>query len=507
MPDNPAFPALRYRRHPHLYEINTWVWLDELSTRQTAGRAGRRLTLGTVPDAEWDRLAELGFDFVWLMGVWQRSPAGRQMSRTDASFFPHYDAALPGWKMEHVVGSPYAVQAYRPDPRIGTWDELDAVRQKLRARGVGLILDFVTNHTGPDHEWIEPHPEFFVQGTLEDFRRNPAAFLLVERKNGETLFVARGRDPFFAPWLDTAQLNYSREDTRRAVIEELRNIARHCDGVRCDMAMLVLNEVFESTWRLLLPNEPGPQRQFWTEAVAALPEFVWIAEVYWDLEWRMQQLGFPFTYDKRLYDRLHSAPHEVHNHLRADLAYQNRSVRFLENHDEPRSAAVFSKERLPAVVALAGTLPGMRFYHQGQFEGRKIRPPMQLSAAAPEAPDAEVRALYERVLRISDERVFHDGEWRLLEVTPAGDATHESLVAYEWRLEREWRIVVVNLSDHAAQGKLLLPDATRRAAKLDFFDLLNDAHYERESASLEGDGLFVRLDGWRAHVFAINEKA
>jgi len=149
----------------------------------------------------------------------------------------------------------------------------------------------------------------------------------------------------------------------------------------------------------------------------------------------------------------------------------------------------------------------MRFYHQGQFEGRKIRPPMQLSAAAPEAPDAEVRALYERVLRISDERVFHDGEWGLLEVAPSGDATHESLVAYEWRLEREWRIVVVNLSDHAAQGKLLLPDATRRAAKLDFFDLLNDAHYERESANLEGDGLFVRLDGWRAHVFAINEKA
>jgi len=491
----PALPLFRYRKHPHLYEINTWVWLDELSAA-----AGKRLTLGSVPDAAWDQLAALGFDFVWLMGVWQRSPAGRSISRSAANLFPEYDHALPGWKMEHVVGSPYAVQAYRPDPRIGTWAELDAVRAKLRQRGIGLILDFVTNHMGPDHEWMESHPEYFLQGTLADFRREPSAYLLVERGN-ETHFVARGRDPYFPPWPDTAQIHYFRPDARRAVLDELRNIAAHCDGVRCDMAMLVLNDIFPRTWGHLLRGTPTPPQEFWTEAVAALPDFVWIAEVYWDLEWRMQQLGFRFSYDKRLYDRLREAPHEVRGHLGADLAYQDGLVRFLENHDEPRSAAVFGKHRLPAVAALVATLPGMRFYHHGQFDARRIRPPMQLSAAAPEAPDAEARALYEELLEISNARVFHEGEWRLLGVGAAGDATHENLIAYEWRHEAEWRVVVVNLGDAAAQGTVHLGERARGAQRFDFYDEFADVHYEREH--LSDNGLFVRLDGWRAHIFNV----
>jgi hypothetical protein len=495
----PRLETLQHRRHPHLYEINAWVWLEELSKNH-----GREIRLASVPDAEWDRLAAHGFDFVWLMGVWERSVAGRQMARTDLELFPHFDAALPGWQLENVVGSGYSVKAYRPDPRMGTWEELDAVRAKLRERGMGLILDFVTNHTGRDHHWVSEHPEFYIQGALADFRRDPHTFFLVEHAKQGPLFLACGRDPFFPAWRDTAQLNYFHQGARRAVIEELKSIAEHCDGVRCDMAMLVLNDVFESTWRLVLAHDPAPAEEFWPQAVAALPGFIWIAEVYWDLEWRMQKLGFQFTYDKRLMDRLHGAPpREVRDHLRADIAYQHRSVRFLENHDEPRSAAVFGKERLPAVAALVAMLPGMRFYHHGQFDGRTIRPPVHLGAAADEAPDAELRALYDALLRASDEDTCHDGEWRLLEAQGAGDATQENLVAYEWRSGAARAVVVVNLSGEISQGSIHL-EGIEAGRSYDLHDQLHDVHYNREGHELLDHGLYIRLGAFQAHIFAVN---
>jgi len=488
-----------YRPNPHLYEINTWVWLEQLSRA-----AGKRITLGKVPDQEWDRLRALGFDFIWLMGVWERSALGRRIARTDATLFPGYDEALPGWTVSQVAGSAYSVRAYRPDPRIGTWQELAVARRKLRVRRLGLILDFVSNHTALDHEWIKTHPEYFLQGSQEEFRRDPAAFFLVEKESGATTWIARARDPFFPPWPDVAQLNCFHPGARRAMIGELRRIARHCDGVRCDMAMLLLNDVFARTWSRLLGSTPAPPQEFWAEAVAALPNLIWIAEVYWDLEERMQQLGFQFAYDKRLYDCLRSgSPGGVRDRLRAPLRYQAGMVRFLENHDEPRSAAVFGKEKLPAVATLAATLPGLRFYHHGQSDGKRLRPPVQLGAEADEPTDPEIRALYEKLLRINNEELLHGGAWRLLEAHPAGDGTHENLVAYQWRSEQAWKIVVVNLGGAAAQAQLRLGDEISASARYRFFDQMNDALYRREGAELARDGLFVRLEGWRAHVFAV----
>jgi hypothetical protein len=485
-----------HRRHPHLYEINTWVWLEELSRA-----AGRQVTLGNVSDGEWDRLQALGFDLVWLMGVWERSAIGRQIARTDPRLFPGYDEALPGWRLEDVVGSAYSVKAYIPDARIGTWEELDAARAKLRARGMGLILDFVTNHTGRDHPWLHTHPEFYVQGTLADFRGDPQAFFLVEPGASGPLFVACGRDPYFAPWEDTAQLNFFHPGLRHAVIEELERIAQHCDGVRCDMAMLVLNDVFAQTWGSLLGGRPAPAQELWAEAAAALPDFLWIAEVYWDLEWRMQQLGFSFTYDKRLYDRLRDGTaEEVRGHLRAERGYQERLVRFLENHDEPRTAAAFEAWRLPAVATVVALLPGMRFYHHGQFEGRRIRPPVHLARAADEPANQATRALYETLLRVSNEPVCHDGEWALLEVL--GDGSQESLVAFEWRGSNARKLVVVNLGADMAQGRIPLEgmDAGR---SYDFHDQLHDVHYRREGAEILRHGLYVRLGAGQAHIFAV----
>ena len=96
-----------------------------------------------MPDSEWDSIARLGFDIVWLMGMWQRSPRSREIAMADRGMRSAYDRALPGWKPSDVVGSAYSVKEYAPDPRIGKWEDLDYAREKLRTRGIALFLDFV----------------------------------------------------------------------------------------------------------------------------------------------------------------------------------------------------------------------------------------------------------------------------------------------------------------------------------------------------------------------------
>jgi hypothetical protein len=479
-------------------EFATWPWLERLSRQ-----AGRPVTLGSVPDTEWDRFAALGFDLVYLMGVWRRSPLGRYIARTETRLFEGYDAALPGWTLADVVGSPYCVAEYSPDPRIGTWDDLAAARRALHRRGMELVLDFVPNHTSFDHPWTSAHPERYVNATLDRLRAAPGDFRVVEATGGGPRIIACARDPNFPVWTDVAQLNYFERDARDAMIAQLRALADRCDGLRCDMAVLVLNDVFARTWGHL--TGPAPEQEFWTEARAAVPDLVLIAEAYWDHEWRLQELGFSYTYDKRLYDRLaHESPGAVRDYLRAAPAYQNRCARFLENHDEPRSFATFGPGRIEAAAAISGLVPGLRFYHDGQFEGRARFAPVQLArwADEPEAPG--LAAFYARLLAIADGAAFHDGDWALLDVAEAGDGTHGQLVAFRWRLGEELYVIVANLGDRLAQGRVQIgTDLPGSGAELWFEDRIQEGRYARDRAELGSRGLFARLEPGKAHIFAV----
>jgi hypothetical protein len=492
------------RQHPHLYQIHTWAWLDEQSRA-----AGRTIMLRDVPDAEWDRIQSQGFDLVYLLGIWTRSLAGRHIFRTDAASFKVFDHALPGWTVESVIGSPFSITGYTPEPRIGSWADIDAVRAKLHARGIRLILDFIPNHVGPDHPWTVEHPDYLMQGTELDFQHHPSDFLLIEPEDKAPYFIARGRDPFFAPWADTAQIDYFNEATRIALIDILKTIGSHCDGLRCDMAMLVLNEVFGRTWGHLLAERPRPAREFWTDAIAALPaDFVWMAEVYWDMEADLQALGFTYTYDKRLYDRLKAGNvWDIHGHLSADAGYQSHMARFLENHDEPRSLATFGRDKVPVLAALITTLPGLRFFYQGQFVGKEIHLPMPLNRAIDEAPDTELAAIYGHILAVGADPAFHTGEWSLLPVETLDDSSG-NLLAYRWKGPDGYRAVILNLGPGTAQGRVKLTGDLEPSAQYDFADRLNDQSYVRDRDELEAnDGLYVRLDGYKGHIFAVSPHA
>jgi hypothetical protein len=486
------------RPHPHLYEINTWVWLEQLSAK-----LGRTINLGNVPDAEWDALARRAFDVVWLMGVWQRSPESRRITLEDPTNFQHFDRALPGWQLDDVIGSPYAVAAYVPDPHIGTWDDLDDARQKLRARGIALFLDFVGNHTALDHAWIREHPEFCVQGARQDFRADPGSFHVAETPKG-TFFVALARDPYFPPWKDVAQLNHFSPQMRAAQIADLRTIASHCDGVRCDMAMLHLRDIFSGIWGRFLANTPAPQTEFWTDVHAAVPNLILLAEAYWGTGQRLLDLGFSFVYDKDFYDAVRDIrTDEVRNRLAAPVELQSHFARFLENHDEPRSADVFGTRRLPSAGTLMGTVPGMRFYYQGELEGCEPHLPITLRAPANAPPDESCVELYNKILEISNDDAFHHGAWRLLPIWPESDATSPNIIAYQWRSEKSWKVAAVNLAGQASQGRIPFGDSVLANQDYIFYDELHDVRYFRKSEELRGIGLFVRLEGFQSHLFNV----
>lgn len=485
------------RPHPHLYEINTWAWLETLSSRLHG-----TITLGEVPDSEWDALAERGFDVIWLMGVWQRSPESRRLALADPNNPPLYNRALPGWVPRDVVASPYSVSAYAPDRRIGSWSDVDRVRDKLHKRGMALFLDFVGNHTALDHAWTREHPEFYVQATPEQFTKDPEAFYALDSPSGRQ-FLALARDPYFPPWRDTVQLNHFSPAMRAAQIETLRMIASHCDGVRCDMAMLHLSDIFEKIWAPFLRGAKPMPREFWADVHEQVPQLILLAESYWGTEGRLLDLGFSFVYDKGFYDSVRdiNAP-AVHGALAAPLSYQNRTARFLENHDEHRAVEVFGKDRIVSVGTLMGTVPGMRFYHQGELEGASTYLPITLRMGAPRPPDAVISQFFERLLRITEEDVFHRGNWNTLSVTPDGDDTSGSLIAYEWRSENAWKVIAVNLSGGASQGRVHFGRALS-ASEYVFHDELDDVRYVRSGVELCGPGLFVRRDGFGAHLFDV----
>ena len=282
-------------RYPSLYQINIRVWLTELSRM-----LGRRAKLDDIPDGELDRLAEMGFDWIWLLSVWQTGPAAQRVSRSHSGWRREFEETLEDLREEDIAGSGFAIQSYTVHDDLGGTAALTRLRVRMHRRGLKLMLDFVPNHGGLDQSWTHEHPDYFVHGSEADLARAPQNYCRVPT-NGGSLLLAHGRDPYFDGWPDTLQFDYGNSALQQAMIGELMRIAGQCDGVRCDMAMLVLPEVFERTWGL--SAEP-----FWPQATESVrrqyPQFQFLAEVYWDLEWTMQQQGFDHAYDKRLYDRL-----------------------------------------------------------------------------------------------------------------------------------------------------------------------------------------------------------
>ena len=316
---------------------------------------------------------------------------------------------------------------------------------------------------------------------------------------------AYGRDPYFSGWPDTLQLDYSARATQRAMAAELAKIAGQCDGVRCDMAMLVLPDVFQRTWG----RRPEP---FWSRVIPEVREQAsWfllhgggllgprVDDAARGVRLRLRQAAVRSSAEK------HARP--VRDHFRAGLDYQDRLARFLENHDEPRAAATFDRDVREAAAIVSFLSPGLRFFHQGQFEGRLKRISPHLVRAPHEPEDDSVRRFYERLLSVLGRAVVRHGQWQLLECVPAwdGNGTSDGFLAFGWQLaDREHLLVTVNYAATQGQCYVRLPLAGPTGRTVRFVDLMSEARYDRDRGDLASRGLYLDMPPWGYHVFEVS---
>lgn len=492
--------ALSYHScvNPSLYQLNTRVYVSSL---------GRNATIDQIPDSFLDQLTQRGFDWLWLLGVWKLGPRSRQVSRSTPAWRTEYQRTLPDLSDADITGSPFAICEYTVDPVLGGDAALARFRTRLAQRGINLMLDFVPNHVGLDHSWITAKPEYLIQGRRDGQTADPARWCTLE--TGQVF--AFGRDPNYPGWPDTLQLNYYNHDLRAAMRQELSSIASRCDGVRCDMAMLLEPEIFHRTWGPITGSREEDLPLFWPDAIETTrrenPKFLFVAEVYWNYEYKLQQHGFDYTYDKTLYDRvIHRNGPYLRGHLIAPLSYQGKMVRFLENHDEERIASRLSIEEHRAAAVVTFLAPGLRLFHNGQLEGNTIRIPVHLSRGPRERPRAGVEEIYRSLLPIINSPAGKRGSWNLLDTRPAWAAnpTNENFICYLIEHPLQTLLVSVNYASYRGQCFVRIPDRTWLHDSLEFRDLLSHERLVRIGSDLLERGLFLDCDAWQSHIFVID---
>ncbi|MFX1409468.1 MAG: alpha-amylase family glycosyl hydrolase [Promethearchaeota archaeon] len=492
-----SFKKSMWPKNPKIYEVNTWPWLNSLSETYNTP-----ISLKNIPDEIFNQEIKF-FDAVWLMGVWERSPAGRRIALERQDLQNEYHKALHDFGETDVVGSPYSVYYYHVDANLGGVEGLEKVRKQFQERGIRLILDYVPNHVAIDHLWILEKSDMFITGTLEDLMANPNGFFSI----GEKVY-ANGRDPYFDPWTDTVQINAFSIEARKKAINTILNIAELCDGIRCDMAMLMTNDVFKKTWGKKAGDQP--KKEFWREVIPAVKEkfsnFLFIAEVYWDMEWVLMQQGFDYCYDKKLYDRLvNETPTTVMEHLKAESEYQSKLLRFIENHDEPRAIEKFGEERSKAAAIIIMTLPGACLIHEGQTHGYKIKLPIQLDRRPFEEDNKRLLEFYQNLLNIAPNIRFEKENWSLCKAEPVivDDPSYQNIISYLWWNNDIYQLTVVNYSPYHVKAHLRLNQINFKSKNWSFIDLLHQRTYNYKGEDLDEFGLYIDLTPWNGHIFKI----
>ncbi|NND07558.1 MAG: glycosidase [Saprospiraceae bacterium] len=486
-------------KNPITYEINTRSWIKQF---------GAHAKLTDVPTEYWRDLRSKGVDLVWLMGVWETTKSSIEKYCFHPDLVKAYDRISPEWTKDDIYGSPYAIEDYQVSSHLGKNEDLGGIRSVLHENNMGLILDFIPNHFNAESSLIHKHPDVFLQASKEQFERD--SFTIYQSRDR---YFAHGKDPYFPAWTDTVQINYSVQEAHLFMTERLHMLSEFCDGVRCDMAMLILPEIFEKTWHDL--SHLNAPEAFWKTVIPTIkeqnPEFIFIAEAYWDTQWQLQQMGFDYTYDKKLMDLLRSrSNHDIKAHLSGDLTYQEKSVRFIENHDEDRSLLELGEGRSRMASVMMSTLPGMKLFYDGQWEGRRMRIPVQMGTSFPEDPcpctvnPANADHIpcpcqyhhYNVLLPVIQNEILKNGswEWYHLEGAP------EAIFSWQWTHRHERLLVVINTEPHFNQVKLsiALQENTAISEVLNNNGALVNDHREGQ--------ITVALPGYKSVIYHIKNR-
>jgi glycosidase len=478
-------------KNPILYEISTRPWLFELSNKY-----GKSITkLRDIPLEEFDYLKENGIEYVWMMGVWKLGTYGLEFDQK-----MDYSGVLPGWTKDDVIGSPYAISEYTCNPDIGTDDDLIWLREQLHSRNMKLMLDFVPNHSAVDAPTATSNPKLYIRAPegKKDSKRYTDSGL------------AYGKDPYFDPWRDVIQWNYWEPETRKFMKDNLMTVLSFADGARCDMAHLMLNDVFGKTWAEEL-NAWGyskPENEFWEyafkEVKSKYPNAIIMAEVYEDWEIKLlQELGFTYTYDKVLLDKLEGTSYDVNDYIHYKTEeYWSRTAHFVENHDENRAVYnMGSIEKAKAAGTIAATIGGMIFMNHGQWSGLRNKLDVHLRRGADEMEDGGVKKYYQRIMQIVQDPAFTGPHYYF--VYNMSGQKKDDFVAYIREQDDSYYLVVVNYSDNSGCANVPIYNIEGSGDHV-IHEAVDDVEYIRNVDTIKKEGLIVCLNAWQSQIFKYN---
>jgi glycosidase len=472
---------------------NAYVWLDQISKR--TGRHVQRLD--QIPDDELDRLSHYGFSGLWLIGLWERSPASQRIKQLRGN--------------PEAVASAYSLFEYQIAADLGGEQAYQALRERAWQRGIRLASDMVPNHMGIDSRWLIEHPDWFIQLSyspfpsysysgpnlswdervsifIEDhyFDNTDAAvvFKRVDNWSGEERYIYHGNDGTSMPWNDTAQLNYLIPEVREAVIQTILTVARKFQVIRFDAAMTLAKKHYQRLWY----PEPGsggaiPSRsehgltkedfdaampvEFWREVVDRVaqeaPDTLLLAEAFWLMEgYFVRTLGMHRVYNSAFMNMLRDEKNAeyrlvIKNTLEFDPEILKRYVNFMNNPDERTAVDQFGRgDKYFGVCLMMATMPGLPMFGHGQIEGFSEKYGMEYRRAYwDETPDPYLVERHEREIfpLLRRRPLFADSnEFLLYDLFTSSGSVNEDVYAYSNRRGEEAAVVVYHNRYATAQG-------------------------------------------------------
>jgi len=299
-------------------------------------------------------------------------------------------------------------------------------------------------------------------------------------------------------------------DFKQFQINNILKIASVADYIRCDMAFLLINDVFDGHWgnQARSWGFNRPSSEFWKDAIFTVklknPGIKFLAEVYSPWQANLQSLGFDYTYDKNLYDAFGNGNlDQLRSYISSkSLDFHAHSAHFVENHDEPRAASFFGGTNRADAAAMATlTLPGMRFFNKGQEDGYFNRLDVHLRRSKSESGSDSVRIFYNIFTSILAKHIAFQGTWNYQSVISSGDSWR--LMAWKWKKNNEKILCVINYSDQNGSGRIKLDDAQsiKNNDTIPVVELISGLTYYRSAQDMRDNGLFVIIDNWSSQIF------
>ncbi len=418
-------------------------------------------------------------DEVWLMGVWKNSPSSQRIARSIPFLRPEFQLASEDLKEIDIYGSPYSIYEYVLDDLLGEQEDLILSKQRLNALGKKLILDFVPNHMSIDSLWIERDPNLFLEANESTEPQNQ-----FNHSNGRS--YCHGRDPYFNGWTDTIQWDFSNPKVETIHIEILSAIAKAADGVRCDMAMLLLPDVFKKT-------HGKDSKYSWSRVIktikSSFPNFKFYAEVYWNREKDLLDLGFDATYNKNLYDSMVENQFlSIYDQMKNTGAYQTsipNEIRFLENHDEKRAKATFSS-KTPIYFSILCFSEAVHLFHYGQSFGFSKKIPVQMISVDEDKIDIELFEFYKRTFHILNNRIG----MVFIQKLSYTEFNSKELLALQIKSDSQKEIFIFNPNSCEVSGFLYLDEVIESE---EIHEIIEDKRYKQDPLIRKKSQLYFKL--------------